>query len=248
MAMRGVVKLALASGLLLGAVRPAPADDPRAVLERALKAHGGAEALTRSQVLARQLTGALVVMGKELPFAAEQIQHLPGQVRLSTEMVVNGQKLLTLRILNGDKGWQSSGGAVQEMTKEELHELREEAYSLWLTTLVPLQDKAFTLAATADVQVRGQPAVGIRVTRKGHGEVRLYFDKASGLLVKLERRTKEGGLDVDKEYTFFGHKSTDGVVLPTKYTEVVNGKKLLEVSSITYRLLSRVEEGTFAKP
>jgi hypothetical protein len=190
----------------------------------------------------------LAVAGKDVPFTAEMIQQLPGQTRLTTEMVINGQKLLTLRILSGDKGWQTNGGAVQEIGKEELHDVQEEAYSLWLATLVPLQDKAFSLAATADVQVGGQPAVGVRVSRKGHGDVRLYFDKASGLLVRLERRAKEGGLDVDKQYTFAGHKSTDGVVLPTKYTEVINGKKLLDVSAISYRLLSRVEEGTFAKP
>jgi hypothetical protein len=246
--MRTQLGWALALTLLPAAAEPGPGEDARTVLERAVKAHGGAEALAKTQTMARRMTGVLSVPGKEVPFTAELIHQLPGQTRLTTEMVINGQKLLSLRVLSGDKGWQASGGAALEMAKEELHDVQEEAYSLWLATLVPLQDKAFNLAAAAEVQVRGQPAVGVRVTRKGHGEVRLYFDKASGLLVKLERRPKEGGLETTKEYLFAEHKSTDGVMLPTKYTEMVNGKKLAEISSISYRLLSRIEEGTFAKP
>jgi hypothetical protein len=240
--------LALALGVLLSAVQPGRADDPREVLDRAIKAHGGADALVRTQVMARKVTGVMSLLGKELPFTIEAIQQLPGQLRLSSEMTVNNQKIAALRVLNGDKGWQVSGGAVAEMGKEELHDFQEEAYTLWVGTLVPLKDKAFTLAPGPDAPVRGQPAVGVRVTRRGHGEVRLYFDKTSGLLVKVERRAKEGLLDVDKEYIFFDHKSTDGVVLPAKYTEVINSKKVVEVTSTVHRMLNRVEEGTFGKP
>jgi hypothetical protein len=147
-------------------------------------------------------------------------------------------------VINGDKGW--AGPA--EMDKPRLKEMREEAYVLWLTTLVPLKKEGFTLSTLPEAKVNDQPANGIKVAREGHADVNLYFDKQSGLLIKIERRVREGGLTVTKEYHYSEHKTVDGVRLPTKYTEINDGKTIVEVSSITYRFLNEVKEEWFGKP
>src|SRR5205807_6042211 len=59
----------------------------------------------------------------------------------------------------------------------------------YLTGLVPLlDDKALELSVLADAKVRGRPAAGILVKSKGQPEVRLFFDRDTGLLQKAEYR------------------------------------------------------------
>ena len=83
---------------------------------------------------------------------------------------------------------------------------------------------------------------------KGHVEVRLYFDKASGLLVKIERLSKEAGVSLNKEYIYSAHKDFDGVKLPTKEVDLINGRKFSELTSMTYKLQTKIDDATFAKP
>ena len=150
-------------------------------------------------------------------------------------------------VVTGDKGWQSASGTVTDIGKERVEELREEAYVLWLSTLLPfLKDNGFTLTPLPEAVVDGQPAAGVKVAHKGHGDVMLYFDKRSGLLVKTARRAKEAGLSLDKEYHYSAHKLFEGVYLPNKYVELVNGRKFVEVAEISYRFLRSIDESTFA--
>src|SRR5262249_25113206 len=129
-----------------------------------------------------------------------------------------------------------------------LEELREEAYVQWLATLVPLKKDPFELAPVPEIKVDGKPAGGVKVSSKGHGDVKLYFDKASGLLVKIERPAREAGLQVDKEYVYSDHKTFDGVKLPTRSVELLNGKKFTQLSSAAYKFLDKPDASAFDKP
>jgi hypothetical protein len=248
--MRDFPRLALALVLVIvpSAGRADEPADAQAILDRALKAHGGAEAFARTRQLIRTVSGSMSFLGKDLPFTAEETMDLPGRFRAAYELSVGGQKYPLTLVIDGNRGWRATGGMVLDLAAEELQELKEEIYVWWLATLAPLKDKSFALAPVPDAQVEGKPAAGVKVTRLGHEDVRLFFDKGSGLLVKIERRGKEMGAIVAKEYLFAGHKNFDGLLLPTKYVNVTNGKKIAEVSSISYRLPNRFEDGTFSRP
>jgi hypothetical protein len=240
-----LVALLLASGSPHAAGQDAPA---RTLLEDAIKAHGGETALAKTRLTTRKISGNLVTAGKPFQFTAEITQDLPERSRASFELATANQKINLLLVRAGDKGWRSTGGVVAEMAKEEVAELQEEAQFWWLLGLLPLRQAEFELTSLPAAMVHGRPAAGIKVARKGYEEVKLYFDKASHLLVKAERKAKEAGMAVDKELLFSEHKPFDGAVLPTKLTELTNGKKFLEATSIAYQFLGKVEEGTFARP
>jgi hypothetical protein len=242
------VPLAIVLTLVPCSGRAQDVDADHAVLARALQAHGGAAAITKTRQMVRKVTGIMSFLGKELPFTAEETMDLPDRFRAAFELSVAGQKYPLTLVIDGKRGWRATGGMVQDLAPEELQELKEELYVWWLATLVPLKDKSFALATVPEVQVDGRPAAGLKVVRVGHEDVRLFFDRASGLLVKVERRGKEMGAVVAKEYLFGGHKNFDGLQLPTKYTNITNGKKIADVSSISYRLMSRFEDGTFSRP
>jgi hypothetical protein len=152
-------------------------------------------------------------------------------------------------VINGDKGWQSVGGSVTDLGKDRLAELHEESHVIWLSFLLPfVKEQDFSVAMIPAEVVDGRPANGVRVTHRGRPDVKLYFDKQSGLLVKMARRAKEAGPTVDKEYLYSAHKSFDGVQLPTKYVELTNGRKFVEVADISYKFLRTVADSTFTRP
>jgi hypothetical protein len=238
----------LACALLLAGVPGAVSADDRGtaltVLERSIKAHGGADGLTRAQVSARSATG-VVLLGGEIPFRTEVVTNLPGQVRITVE--VNKAQMVT--VVNPDRGWQqSAGGAALDLGKERLAEQQEEVYLRWIATLVPLLKDDFDLRSLPEAKVDGRPAAGIRAAHKGRPDIALYFDKQTNLLVKIACRAREGGVAVDKEYLFSDHKDFEGVKLQSKEVMTINDRKTAQLSYTSYKFLRKPDESAFVRP
>jgi hypothetical protein len=225
-------------------VRAGDRDKALAVIEQSIKAHGGAEALTKAQTRSRSGQGVLTLSG-DVPFTTEETVRLPDCCR----MVLETGRNRVILVLNGDKGWMlPPGGAVQEMNKEQFGDRREEIYVWWLMTLTPLRKDSFELTPLPDTKVNGQEAAVIKVARKGHADVSLFFDKRTALLIKIARRAKEAGVPLDKDYYYSDHRDFEGAKLPGKEIITLNGKKLSEVKFAGYKLLPKLDESTFNKP
>lgn len=221
----------------------------KAILDEAIKAHGGPKKLARTELMVRRAKGTMSFAGQDVPFLDELVLQLPERWRWTLDAGSAGQKTRLVFVVNGEHGWQSSGGAVLDIGKEKLADLHDEAYVIWLSTLLPfVNDSGFSLTLLADATVEGRPAAAVLVAHKGRPDLTLYFDKQSGLLVKIARRAKEMGLAFDKEYVYSVPKSFEGVQLPTRYAELANGKKLVDVAEISYTFPGSVAASTFARP
>jgi hypothetical protein len=228
-------------------MRRASADDPNsatAVVSAAIQAHGGLEKLAKSQKIMRKDTGVMSFFGEDVRFTDEVVLQLPDRWRWTLEGEAQGQKLRLSMGYNGDKAWQSARGNLTQVDKDGLQKIRDELYVLSVASLVPLKtEKGFTFITLPDGKVNGRDADCILVSQQGHNDLKLFFDKASRLLVKIE-----AGVPIDKEYVYLDHREIDGVKLPSKYVELTNGKKVVDVSAITYRFLPRLDDSTFEKP
>jgi hypothetical protein len=223
--------------------------DARALVEKAIQAHGGAKAVTKLQLMSRTSKGTVFAFGLELPFNDELITALPSKWRLNIAGGVGGPDALMNIILNGNDAWQVNAAGVVAMPKEQVAELQDEGRVLWYGTLVPiLEDKAIRLGLVKDDTVGGRPAKGIRVSQPGKTDIQFYFDAQSNLLVKVARKAKQAGLEIDKEYFYSDHQPIEGVMAPTKYSETTSGKKFVEVSSIKYKFPDRPDDKAFEKP
>jgi hypothetical protein len=244
-----ILGLTLAVALALGYVDHCPAGDPDAALaliEPAIKAHGGEE-LAKARSVVRTAKGVMTPVGVDVPFTVETAMHAPDQLRQAMDVGVVGGNLRVLVVINGQRGWRSSGGAAADLTTGEVDELRERAYVFWLTTLVPLRDKAFDLATLPETKINDKAAVGVKVMHKGRVDVQLYFDKQTHLLVKTQRLTREAGLAVTKETLFSDYKQFAGLQMPTRLLELTNGKKIAVLTDTSYKFPAKLEESTFAK-
>jgi hypothetical protein len=250
--MRSLLGLMLANACLLSCLTAslaADADSAKAIIDAAIQAHGGQERLLKTELMTRRAKGIMSLSGQDVPFSDELVLQLPQRWRWTLEVGNPGQTTRLVFVVNGDIGWQAGGGTVMDLGKQKLEELREEAYVLWLSTLLPLiKENGFSLAALPDAEVEGHPAACVLITHSGRPDLKLYFEKQSGLLVKIARRAKMADLTVEKEYVYGAHRSFAGMQLPTKYAELANGKKFVNVADITYQFLRSVDERAFGRP
>src|SRR5262249_50755092 len=150
------------------------------IIDKAIEAHGGEAVLAKFP--ARTLTGAgkFYGLGDPIDFSLELASY-DKKFRFGMNMVVMNFDLKIVVIVNGAKGWENVNDDVKEIDADELAEHKEQMHSQAVVSLLPLKkDKDYTLSPIGEVMVAERPAVGVRVSKKGHRDVNLYFDKAKG--------------------------------------------------------------------
>jgi hypothetical protein len=231
--------------IVVGLANTARADDEAgAVVDKAIKAAGGAENLAKMKAQTWKEKGTYYGMGNGLPYSGVYAAQFPGQFRMEI------QGVFTI-IVDGDKGWVKTGENATDMDKEQIDEYKESNYAGHLTMLLPLKSKKFTLTSTGETKVDNLTAVGVKVSHAGHRDVTLYFDKDTGLLVKMARRVKdlEGNKEeVDQETILSQHKEVDGVKFPMKLVVKRQGKLYLEAENEEVKLVGKLDAKVFAKP
>jgi hypothetical protein len=251
--MRTISSLAGVLCVLAAAAGLARADDKadaQALLDRAIKAAGGEANLKKFQGSVSKGKGTLHEGGFKV--TGEWYFQAPDRVRSVYEFDDGqGQKIKVLSVVNADKGWSRTGdGETDALEGDALKEEQEEAYENWLTTLTPLKDKAFQLTALSEVKVGDRPALGLKVTRAGHGDVELYFDKENALLVKLARKAKDimADKDVKQEAFFSNYKNVQGIMQPMKIEIKRDGQAYFDVEMSEIKFSEKLDDGLFTKP
>jgi hypothetical protein len=225
-------------------------DAARDVIEKAVKAHGGFERLSRLRAVHDQLKGNAFVEGKETPFAGETFMQPPGQFKSVMQLTTPKGRVTVVQILNGDKAQVMIDGQPQPTSPSALAELRETFQLQRAVRLAPLlTDRNYELVSLGEVKVNDRPAVGVRVTAKGRRDLRLYFDKELGLLVKSEQTLEAGeGKEVKHEVYYGDFRDFDGYKRPVKLAAFRDGKKVMEAELVEAKYLDKIDDAEFTKP
>ena len=224
-----------------------PAQEPaRAVIEKGISALGGDEQIER--VKAWQTRGRGKIGAGGLAFAQETTHQLPNRFKEVVHLETLGYTVTT--VWDGENGWVNANGDVKKLEDKVLAEVREALHMSQVLRLVPLRDKAVTLSLLNEIQVDGRPAVGVKVTSPGRRDIRLFFDKANGQPVKLERQAFDAASkkEVLEERFLGAYKDFEGRKWPTKVTIRRDGKPFMETELIEVKVLPQVEANVFAKP
>lgn len=245
----------LAAVLFVSMTAVAAADEspgplaPREIIERAIAVQGGEEQVAR--LINSAWRAKVKGQRGDLKISGEIAHQGLGKGRITTSMSKFGLLLQVVVVHNGDKVWRSINGITGEVTGKELEEMRDGGYrSRRVRFLLPLvREPGFTLTSLPDVQVSKSPAVGVRVQCEGHRDVDVYFDKATGLLAKIESRLIEPGKQpIVLEQVISNYREFDGVKLGTKLTKYENGKvhSLEEFTDLIF--VDHIDESEFEKP
>jgi hypothetical protein len=241
----------LAAFAFAPALRADDAADAKATVERAIKARGGKPG-EKFDALTWKEKGTFTAMGFGVPYSAEWAFQAPDKYRFAFTGELGDVKIHMLVVVNGEKAWASEGGKVEELTGEKLVQTRNEAYQLWVLSLAPLvSDKGFTLATAKGQDVSGKPTSAVKVSRDKQPDITLYFDKATGLLVKRETRVKDEfqkWKEVTDEAYFSDYKDANGAKVFTKLKVVRDGKPMIEATLSDQKAGEKLDAKLFAKP
>lgn len=224
----------------------------RAVVQRAVEAHGGPAKVAKLRVMRIKVEGAMTVAAGQppVPLVIEDWWQIPDQYKTTSRLELDGKRVTQTQAIDGQAGWLQVGGQVQDMPKEAVAEMREQKYAEDLDRLGFLADRSFEVTSLGEARVGDRPAVGVVVKSKGHRDVKLYFDKASGRVVKREHPVLDGatGKEVVQAVVFGDYRETDGVPCYRTLTAYRDGKTFFEGRVVEVEFFERLDEKVFAKP
>src|SRR4051812_43324463 len=149
--------------LVLGATGAGAAQEPRDIIEKAIKAHGGTAALSKLKATREKMRGKFHQGGKSFDFTSDTLIQLPNRFRTSLQADVSGRKLDLVQILNGDEAWLIDEGRATPVEDKMLENWKELIHAVNASSFVPvLGDKGFELVALPEIKLENKPAVGVR--------------------------------------------------------------------------------------
>jgi RNA polymerase sigma factor (sigma-70 family) len=242
---------------------PAPQPDPatavQAQIARVLKAHGGEQRLERLTTFTLRVreTSSVGDCRDYHVFA-----QLPDRVRLEHgfDGRADGKGKLIV-VANGDKRWRkiNDGEAAEERweSKEDakffgpraLSRLKDPAMKVSLLGERMAGDTGSLLGDRATICLElsrkdGKPLGPLHAFALGRGnEVRLYFDKDSGLLLKEEWNFS----DLHCELFYADYKRVDGIAVAQKLAQRTNGEVNYR-SEVEFNIVDKLDAKLFRKP
>jgi hypothetical protein len=207
------------------------------LFEKYLKAVGGAGAVDR--VTSRVMKGTITFGDRNIPI---EIFTKEPDKRVSFTHTPEGESITAF---DGHEGWLGvPGHPVREMHGPDIDAAAMDA---------DLRFPAHVKDMFNKVEVRGTQKVGDREAylvvgeRAGKTPLQLYFDKESGLLVRLVRfgETPLGRLPTQIDYA--DYKETGGVKIPFRWTLArPGGRFTIQVSEVKQNI--PVDDAKFSKP
>jgi len=248
--MRRLITSLLIICVSLGMATQASADEEtQALIEKAIKAHGGREKLSKERTTQSKTKGTIELMGG-LAFTQEITIQLPKQLKEVMVLEVGGMKITVTTALNGDKAWITANETDIEVSDKIMGALTEGMHCAEVMGMVKLKDKKYELSSLGEVKVNDKKAVGVKVASKGHKDINIYFDKESGLIAKVELQALDSmtGEEVPEERIITEYQELDGQKMAKKVTVNRSGKKFIEAEVTEVKFVDKLDDSHFAKP
>ena len=228
----------------LAQVDPIPASepqDPLRLIDKALEAGGGIEKISKFKAVSMQAKGKIYGFECAINGSFQGLEQV--RLEVSTKDTVT-------TIYNRDKFWVKQGNEpVQDLSNTDGTSIKHFFHALCLPDLlITLKGKDYKLARLDENQGNEKNAVGISVTHKNFKEVRLFFDKTSGLPIKSE--VKLIGLNGEDwaDLYFSDFKVIQGVKHFMRFNMRQGNQDVYEFEIKELKLLEQLDEKTFAKP
>lgn len=225
-------------------------EDPKEIVKKAIEAHGGAENLKKFLGARAESKGSITFMGMDFEFTTQSISQYPDKQKSVIQIDFMGNSLSITQSINGDHVSLMVNNMSQEVPDEQKQELKRGIEMQKVMNLIPLlEDKDYELKVIPGVKVNDRDTVGIAVTGRERPEIKVYFDKETYLLVKVERKALDpsmAGVEVLQETILADYKDFNGVKKPMKTTILHDGKKFMEAVNTKLEVVEKIDDKEFS--
>ncbi len=220
------------------------------VLDKAIKALGGEEKLSKAEALTWKSKGKITIEGNQNEISTQATAQGLDHFQSTFEGEFNGNKIKGVSVLNGEKGWRKFGDQSMDMDPDAVKNEKRTVYLMVVpATIVPLKSKSFKVESAPDESIKGKPAAVLKVTGPDGKDFTLSFDKESGLPVHLVAKVIGfNGEEYLQDSTFSDYKDFGGIKKATKVTIKRDGEGFLEGEVTEFKVLDKVPAETFAEP
>lgn len=228
----------------------ARAEGPRALLTRAIAAHGGQQRLAQARADRSLWRGTYHTGTDAVPFTNELTVQLPGQYKSVLRLSPGPVTVTVVLVLNGEQARFAINDKPQPMDGPTLAQLRQTLELESAMRLVPLlSDPAVALEPLGEATIEDRVVVGVGVQGRGQRGLKLYFDKKTALLMASECQLDgPKGKVVVQQVRYSRHRAIGGYVQPHKMTVYTDGKKVMEGELIGARRAERIDPAEFRIP
>jgi hypothetical protein len=225
-------------------------DSARAIIEKAIEAQGGEKQVAKLRIMGIKVEGrAHDQVRGQTPIVTEDTWQLPEQYKSVRRFQVEKDATFeAILVIDGDKGWRMINGKITDLSKERVADIRKGQQQHHLHPLLYVNDQGRELAVLEEIKIAGKPAVGVLVKTEGQSDVKLYFDKSSGLLVKSERNFGRPGLENLTEVYYSDYQEKDGLKHYRRISGFVNGELAQEGTVTELEFFTKLDPKVFAKP
>ncbi len=237
-------------GLVLLAGPGLGQDTPQAIVDRAIKAHGGLERLTRAQADRIKVKGSLYINTEPVPFTGEIVVQLPSKQKQILVIQAKDRTHTLVQIYDGEQGYISVDDQPQKPDPSAVAEMRESMALARIVRLVPLlTDRSYQLSLLPEIKINGRPASGVKAEVKGRKPFLLYFDRETHFLVKTAHERDDGAGKVVRQEEFYSEfRDLSGFRRPIKMVVFRKGAKVMEAEMVEVKYFERINDSEFAKP
>ncbi len=229
--------------------------DPKAIIEKAIEAHGGKKQLEKYPAAKVSFTGEMSIMGNNATVTGTNTSD-KGKIKIELELAIAGQTIKILQMANGDKtmvrvnvGGMNIDAPVTEAQREEL---KQATLYAEVMSIVPLHDgKRFELKSLGSETIDKQKLDVVEVTIKDiKRSVKLYFDEKTHLLMQVSREGILPGDMNDKKgnlTTVLGdYKKVDDIMVPMKIVSKVEDEVFMTAKVTEHTNLEKIDAKEFA--
>ncbi len=235
---------------LIGSARAGEQADARAIIDAAIKAHGGEAVLSKIVAAHFKGKGEGIEGGQKAALCVGFT--IQGRDKLRVVALDPQNQPRFISVVNGKQGWLKLGDqATIELSGPPLENFQEFLYVNRATLLVPLKEAEFQLSLLEESSIDGRKAFGVLVKHEGKSPLKLYFDKQTHLLVKDEHKTKnpETGQEVIEDSVFSDFRELDGIKQPFHIVITWDGTQLADFAISEQKLSDKpLDEKLFARP
>ncbi len=210
---------------------------PEALLEKYLTAIGGVDALKK--VNSRIQKGTITAFGNQ-EFPIDIFEKAPNR-RVS---IIHRKDMESFTGFDGKAGWMTVPGHVRMMTAQESDGAQMDADIALATHLSAMFSK---LEVSDGDEIDGHASWLVVGQRYGKPDVRLFFDKQSGLLLRMVRYTDSPlGLN-PLQIDFADYRNSGGVKIPFRWTQARPGNRFaIQLESSEQNV--PIDDAKFASP